>query len=64
MIRLFNRPIGLAALTLRVAIFSLALGAPVLALPSVSGGQGVVIEAPTAKSNGIGLVLLMSLQRA
>lgn len=48
---------------LRAAIFSLALAAPVLAVPSVPGGSGMVIEAPTPTRNGLGFVLLISLQR-
>ena len=61
--RLFKRPANIAALATRTMIFSLLLAAPVLAVPSVSGGQGMTIEAPERQNTGLGFVLLVSLQR-
>ena len=39
------------------------LAAPVLAVPMMRGNAGSTIEAPTPKKNGVGFVLLISLQR-
>ena len=61
-----NRLATTNALTLltRAVAFSLLLAAPVLAVPSASVGQGQIIKAPAAPKTGLGLVLLVSLQRA
>lgn len=64
MSRLGQLPADAVALVVRTAIFSMLLAAPVLAVPSTSGGQGQIIEAPAAEKTGMGLVLLFSLQRA
>ena len=37
---------------------------PLAAIPAVSAGNSVTIEAPSAKKMGMGLVLMVSLQRA
>ena len=63
MTRLLQIPANAAALVIRALAFSLLLAAPVLAVPSISTGQGVVIEAPAAQKTGLGFVLLVSLQR-
>lgn len=41
----------------------LVLAAPVLAVPSMRDHAGSTIEAPALKKNGVGFVLLVSLQR-
>ena len=61
--RLIKWPANFAKLGIRAAIFSLLLAAPVLAVPSASGGQGMTIEAPERVNSGLGFVLLVSLQR-
>lgn len=48
----------------RAALIGLMLAAPVLAVPSLAGSRDTVIEAPTPKKMGAGLVILISLQRA
>lgn len=63
MTRLAQIPANAAALAIRALVFSLLLAAPVLAVPSVGTGHGVVIEAPTAQKTGLGFVLLVSLKR-
>ncbi len=52
-----------AGLLARAAAILLCLAAPVLAVPAVKAGNGTIIEAPAMKKTGIGLVLLVSLQR-
>ena len=44
-------------------LFALLL-APIALVTHVNAGDRVVIEAPTPAKNGMGLVLLVSLQRA
>ena len=50
-------------ITLRAAVISLLLAAPVLALPGADWVSENIIEAPPLKKSGAGLVLLVSLQR-
>lgn len=40
------------------------LALPVVAIPAVNAGDRVTIEAPSPKKMGMGLVLMVSLQRA
>lgn len=47
----------------RVALMSVLLAAPVLAVPMVDFDEGARIEAPAQKKSGMGLVILVSLQR-
>jgi hypothetical protein len=47
----------------RVALMSVLLAAPVLAVPMSDYREGVLLEAPTQKNSGMGLVILVSLQR-
>ncbi|WP_315919494.1 hypothetical protein [Mesorhizobium sp. SP-1A] len=47
----------------RAAMILLMLAAPVLAVPSLRSGAGATIEAPAPQKTGMGLVLLVSLQR-
>jgi len=51
-------------IALRAALILLVLAAPVLAVPQLRGDAGNTIEAPAARKNGVGFVLLVSLQRA
>lgn len=48
----------------RAMLITLALAAPVLALPQLRGDADTVIEAPNLKKSGMGFVLLVSLQRS
>lgn len=61
--RLVQMPANLVSLIVRVAVFSMLLAAPVLAVPNASNDQANIIEAPAAAKTGMGLVLLFSLQR-
>lgn len=47
----------------RAALVGLLLAVPVLAVPSLAGPRDGIIEAPTPKKMGAGLVILVSLQR-
>lgn len=47
----------------RATLILMLLAAPVLAVPMMRTNSGSTIEAPALKKNGIGLVLLVSLQR-
>lgn len=51
------------ALVARAAVLLVCLAAPVLAVPAMTVDASRTIEAPTMKKRGIGLVLLVSLQR-
>jgi hypothetical protein len=57
------RALAFAAFLPRAALLVLALSAPVFAMSGMSGEQGSIIEHDQKKSNGIGFVLLVSLQR-
>lgn len=48
----------------RAICILLVLVAPVLAVPSMRDHASSTIEAPAMKKNGVGFVLLMSLQRS
>ena len=48
----------------RAVLMMLVIVAPVLAVPSVRGGDGTTIEAPAPKKTGMGFVLMVSLQRS
>ncbi|ANT50718.1 hypothetical protein [Mesorhizobium amorphae] len=47
----------------RTALILTLLAAPVLAVPMLRADAGSTIEAPALKKNGVGFVLLVSLQR-
>lgn len=47
----------------RAALILTVLSAPVLAVPKMRADAGSTIEAPAMKKNGVGFVLLVSLQR-
>jgi hypothetical protein len=55
--------LGILRFLPRAAMIALLLLSPLLAMPSVHADTGVTIEAPTLKKKGMGLVLLVSLQR-
>ncbi|MFD9898041.1 hypothetical protein [Mesorhizobium sp. NPDC059025] len=56
--------ITLLRLLPRATLILLLLAAPVLAVPMMRANAGSTIEAPAPKKTGLGLVLLVSLQRA
>ncbi|WP_192183472.1 hypothetical protein [Mesorhizobium amorphae] len=47
----------------RTALILTLLAAPVLAVPMMRADASSTIEAPALKKNGVGFVLLVSLQR-
>jgi hypothetical protein len=47
----------------RAALVLIVLSAPFLAMPIMRAVTDTTIEAPAAKRHGVGLVLLVSLQR-
>ena len=47
----------------RAGILLALLAAPLAMMPTVNAGDSVIIEAPTPAKAGMGLVLLVSLQR-
>ena len=47
----------------RASILLALLAAPLALMPTANAGDGVIIEAPTQAKTGMGLVLLVSLQR-
>jgi hypothetical protein len=49
---------------LRATILLALLAAPMALMPSVNAGANVTIEAPAPAKKGLGLVLLVSLQRS
>jgi hypothetical protein len=59
----FAKLLSLAIFLPRIALVVLALSAPVFAMPAIIGNTGSVIEHQQKKSNGVGFVLLVSLQR-
>ena len=63
MFRLAAKPLKIASLMLRTALFSAVLAAPVLAVPAFGDASSTQIEAPAMKKKGAGLVILVSLQR-
>lgn len=48
----------------RAASVGVLVATPLLMVPKVNAGDRVIIEAPSQKKMGAGLVLLVSLQRA
>ena len=48
----------------RASILLALLAAPLALMPTANAGDKVIIEAPTQAKTGMGLVLLVSLQRA
>lgn len=59
----FARLLAVAGYLPRAALLVLALCAPVFAMTGVADGTGAIIEHSQKKSNGVGFVLLVSLQR-
>lgn len=59
----FDNAMKVLRLLPRAVCILLVLAAPVLAVPSMRDSAGSTIEAPTLKKNGVGFVLLVSLQR-
>jgi hypothetical protein len=49
---------------LRAGAFAVLLAAPMMLMSAVNAGTKSTIEAPTQGKKGLGLVLLISLQRA
>jgi hypothetical protein len=47
----------------RITFAALLISAPVLAMANTNGGSGSVIDHIQKKNNGVGFVLLVSLQR-
>jgi hypothetical protein len=47
----------------RAGLILMVLAAPVLAVPMMRADAGSTIEAPALRKSGVGLVLLVSLQR-
>ncbi|WP_379061214.1 hypothetical protein ACHMW4_26815 [Mesorhizobium sp. UC22_110] len=64
MTSLAQNAITLLRLLPRATLILLLLAAPVLAVPMMRANAGSTIEAPAPKKTGLGLVLLVSLQRA
>ncbi|TIO06478.1 hypothetical protein [Mesorhizobium sp.] len=62
-----NRIVANALRTLRLlpraTLILMVLAAPVLAVPTMRADAGSTIEAPALRKNGVGFVLLVSLQR-
>lgn len=52
-----------AAYAFRLLLVVVALAAPVLVMPQVEASSGAILEHAAKKSNGIGFVLLVGLQR-
>ena len=59
-----TRPLNILRSLVRAGILLGLLAAPVALVPAVSAGNQVTIEQPTQSKKGLGLVLLVSLQRA
>lgn len=60
---LFARLTSAAVYLPRLLLLVGALSAPALAMPHLEAGEGTVIVDSFKKSNGVGFVLLVSLQR-
>ncbi|MBR2687973.1 MAG: hypothetical protein IKE42_08975 [Aquamicrobium sp.] len=56
--------IAILKLLPRATLILMLLAAPVLAVPTMRADAASTIEAPALKKKGLGLVLLVSLQRA
>jgi hypothetical protein len=63
MTRITANALKILRLLPRAALILVVLAAPVLAVPMMRGDAGSTIEAPAMKKTGVGLVLLISLQR-
>ncbi|CAN7440149.1 hypothetical protein LJR234_003053 [Mesorhizobium amorphae] len=61
--RIATRALMILRLLPRTALILTLLAAPVLAVPMMRADAGSTIEAPALKKNGVGFVLLVSLQR-
>jgi hypothetical protein len=62
--RIADNTLKILRLLPRAALILMVLAAPVLAVPSMRTNAGSTIEAPALKKNGVGFVLLVSLQRS
>lgn len=60
---ILTRLLAFAGFLPRAVLLVLALCAPVFAMSGMGGDAGAVIEHQQKKSNGVGFVLLVSLQR-
>jgi hypothetical protein len=58
-----NRPFTIVRSLARAGVLLALLAAPLAVVPAVNAGDKVTIEAPTQAKTGMGLVLLISLQR-
>ena len=58
-----NRSTAIFRSLARAGVLFALLAAPLAVVPAVSAGDRVTIEAPTQAKTGMGLVLLVSLQR-
>lgn len=61
--RIADNALKILRLLPRAALILIVLAAPVLAVPTMRADAGSTIEAPALKKNGVGFVLLVSLQR-
>jgi hypothetical protein len=59
-----NQPLAIFRCLFRAGILLALLAAPLALMPAVNTGDRVTIEAPAPVKKGLGLVLLVSLQRA
>jgi len=59
-----TRPLTLLRKTVRAGILFALLAAPIALVPAVNAGNHLTIEAPSQAKKGLGLVVLISLQRA
>jgi hypothetical protein len=64
MTRQFEKTLECLRLLPRALVVMLAIAAPILMVPSLQAADRTIIEAPTMKKTGAGLVLMVSLQRA
>ena len=58
-----TRPTNIFRMLLRAGALAVLLVAPVMLVSTVNAGTQATIEAPTQGKKGLGLVLLVSLQR-
>jgi hypothetical protein len=64
MTRRLEKTFGYLRLAPRALLVMLAISMPILSVPSLRAADQTIIEAPTMKKTGAGLVLMVSLQRA
>ena len=62
-LKMLSMALSYAAFLPRAALIVLALSAPVFAMAGVADQAGTIIEHNPKQSNGVGFVLLVSLQR-